>query len=132
MYERNIHELFREFNRENRSATIETNFPSNRDSFPVMQRHASAIAEGLDGKFERNLSELEKTPQLMKQPNKKCPSDQRVFLKTLIERIAVKSICFLPINHQLSKEMIQCAHIDFSVSRYNTLTPHIKRLAGVY
>jgi hypothetical protein len=70
-HEENIDNLFQEFDRENRSTTIEINFQFNRVSFSVMQHHTSANTEGFDGRLERILSELAETAQLVKQPNKK-------------------------------------------------------------
>jgi hypothetical protein len=44
----------------------------------------------------------------------------------------VKSISFRSVNHPLFREIVQCANPDFSVPVYNTLKPHIKRLADAY
>jgi hypothetical protein len=71
--------------RTNRSTTIEPDFQSNRNLFAVIRRHRSPITEGLDGKPEKILSEVEKMTQLLKPPNKKCPSDQRVFIEMPVE-----------------------------------------------
>jgi hypothetical protein len=52
------------------------------------------------------MSELEKMTLTVKQPSKKRPSDQRAFIETLIEWVAVKSISFRSVNHPLFREMV--------------------------
>jgi hypothetical protein len=44
----------------------------------------------------------------------------------------MKSISFRSVNHPLFMEMLRRVHPDFSVPAYNTLRPHIKRLADAY
>jgi hypothetical protein len=83
-------------------------------------------------KLERIMSELEKVTLTVKQPAKKHPSGQRAFIEALIEWVAVKSLSFRSINHPLFREMVRGANPDFSVPVYNTLKPHIKRLADAY
>jgi hypothetical protein len=78
------------------------------------------------------MSELEKMTFMVKRPSKKHRSDQRAFIEALIELVAVKSISFRWVNHPLFREMVRCANPDFSVSVYNTLKSHIKRLADAY
>jgi hypothetical protein len=78
------------------------------------------------------MSELEKMTFAVKQPSKKHLSDQQAFIEALIEWVAVESISFPSVNHPLLREMVRCANPDFSVPVYNTLRPHIKRLADAY
>jgi hypothetical protein len=68
----------------------------------------------------------------VKQPSKKRPSDQRAFIEAPVEWVAVKSISFRSVNQPLFREMVRRANPDFSVPLYNTLRPHIKRLADAY
>jgi hypothetical protein len=89
------------------------------------------MAERFDGKFERISPELKKMTQLMKQPSKKYPSDQRVCILAVIECVALKSISFHSINRTLFREMLECADPDLSVPVYDTLRPHIKHLVDV-
>jgi hypothetical protein len=115
-----------------RSTTIDADLQSIRDSLGVMQRRISVMEEEFGEKLERIMSELEKMTLTVKQPGKKHPSDQRVFIEALIEWVAVKSISFRSVNHPVFREMVRCANPDFSVPVYNTLRPHIKRLADAY
>jgi hypothetical protein len=129
--EENIHNLLQEFDMQNRSVTIETNFQFNRGSFTLMRRHILAVTEGFDGKLETILLKLEKMNQLVKQPSKKHLSDQRAFIEALIEWVAVKSIDFRSASDSLFREMIQHANPDFSVSVYNTLGLRVNLLPDV-
>jgi hypothetical protein len=52
------------------------------------------IKEKLDEKLETILSEVEKMTELVNQPSQKRPSNQRAFIESLIEWVAVKSISF--------------------------------------
>jgi hypothetical protein len=131
-HEENAYELLQELNRDFRSTTIEADPQSIRDSFGVMQRCISVMEEEFGEKLEKIMSELEEMTLTVKQPSKKQPSDQRAFIEVLIEWAAVKSISFCSINHPLFKEMVRCANPDFSVPSYDTLRPHIKRLADAY
>jgi hypothetical protein len=97
-----------------------------------MQGRILVIEEEFGEKLERIMSELGKMTPAVKQPSKKHPSDQRAFLEALIKWVAVKSISFPSVNHPLFREMVRCANPDFSVPVYNTLKPHIKRLAYAY
>jgi hypothetical protein len=90
------------------------------------------IEEKFDNKLETILSELEKMTELVERLSQKRPSNQRAFIESLIEWIAVKSISFRSVYHPLFQEIVQRAHPDFSVPVYNTLNDHIKRLAQVY
>jgi hypothetical protein len=103
------------------SRTIETDFQSNHDSSAVTQRHISVIAEGFGRKLERILSELEKVTESVKHQSKKHPSDQRVFIEVLHQRVAVKSLFLRSITHPLFREMIQPAKPDLFLPVYNTL-----------
>jgi hypothetical protein len=131
-HEENGHELLQELNRDFRSTTIDADLHSIRDSLGVTQRRISMMEEEFGGKLERIMSELEMMTLTVKQPSKKHPSDQRAFIKALIEWVAVKSISFPSVNHPLFREMVRCASPDFSVPVHNTLKPHIKRLADAY
>jgi hypothetical protein len=97
-----------------------------------MRRRISVIEDEFGEKLERIMSELEKMTLTVKQPSKKHPSEQRAFVEALIEWVAVKSISFRSVNHPLFREMVRCANPEFSVPVYNTLNPHIKRLADAY
>jgi hypothetical protein len=87
------------------------------------------IEKDFDEKLEVIMSELKKMIELVEQPSKKRPSNQQKFIESLIQWIAVKSISFRLVNHQLFKEIIQRANPDFSVPVCNTLNLHVKRLA---
>jgi hypothetical protein len=131
-HEENVHDLLQELNRDFRSTTIDADFQFICDSLGVMQRRISVMEEKFREKFERMMPELEKMTLTVKQPSKKHTSGQRAFIKALIEWVAVKSISFPSVNHPLFREMVRCANPDFSVPLYNTLKPHIERLAGAY
>jgi hypothetical protein len=131
-HEENAHDLLRELNMDFRSTTMDADLQSIGDSLGVMQRRISVMEEEFREKLERIMSELEKMTLTVNQPNKKHPSDQRVFIEALIEWVAVKSISFPSVNHPLFREMVRCANPDFSVPVYNTLKPYIKRLADAY
>jgi hypothetical protein len=97
-----------------------------------MQCRISLIEEEFGEKLERITPELEKMTPTVKHSSKKHPSDQRAFIEALIEWVGVKSIFFPSVSHPLFREMVRCANSDFSVPVYNTLGPHIKRLADAY
>jgi hypothetical protein len=97
-----------------------------------MQRRISVMEEEFGEKLERILSEPEEMTERVKHLSKKHPSGQRAFIEALIEWVAVKSISFRSVNHPLFREMVRRANPDFSVPLYNTLTPHIERLADAY
>jgi hypothetical protein len=90
------------------------------------------MEEEFGEKLERIMPELEEMTERVKHPSKKHPSDQRAFIEALIEWVAVKSISFSSVNRPLFREMVRCADPDFSVTLYNTLRPHIKRLADTH
>jgi hypothetical protein len=131
-YEENAYDLLQELNTDFRSTTIDADLQSIRDSLGVMQCRISVMEEEFGEKLERIMSELEKMTLTVKQPSKKHPPDQRAFIEALIEWVAVESISFPSVNHQLFREMVRCAKADFSVPVYNTLKPYIKRLADAY
>jgi hypothetical protein len=131
-HEENVHDLLQEFNRDFRSTTIDADLQSICNSLGIMQRRISVMEEEFGEKLERIMSELEKMTLTAKQPSKKHPSDQRAFIEALIEWVAVKSISFCWVNHPLFREMVRRANPDFSVPMYNTLKPHIERLADAY
>jgi hypothetical protein len=131
-HEENVHDLLQELNRDFRSTTIDADLQSIRDSLGVMQRRISVMEDEFGEKLERIMSELEKMTLTVKQPSKKRPSGQRAFIEALIEWVAVMSVSFRSVNHPLFREMVRCANPDFSVPLYNTLKPHIKRLAAAY
>jgi hypothetical protein len=97
-----------------------------------MQRRISVMEAQFGEKLERIMSELEKMTPTVKHPSKKHPSDQPAFIEALIEWVAVKSISFRSVNHPLFREIVRCVNPDFSVPVYDTLKPHIKRLADAY
>jgi hypothetical protein len=90
------------------------------------------IEEKFNEKPETILSELEKMIELVEQPSQKLPSNQRAFVESLIEWIAVKSISFRSVNHPLFKEMVHRANPDFSLPVYHTVKLCIQCLADVY
>jgi hypothetical protein len=90
------------------------------------------MEEKFGEKLERIMSELKKMTLAVKHPSKKHPSDQQAFVEALIEWVAVKSISFRSTNHRVFRGMVRCANPDFSVPVYNTLKPHIKRLADAF
>jgi hypothetical protein len=53
--------------------------------------------------------------ELVKRPSRKHWSDQRVFIETLIEWVAVKSISLRSTRHPLFKQRTPRAHHDFYV-----------------
>jgi hypothetical protein len=67
--------------------------------------------------------------ELVKQSGQERPSNQRAFIESLIEWIAVKSVSFRSVNHPLFQEMVQDTDSDFSVPVCDTLKLHIKHLA---
>jgi hypothetical protein len=131
-HEEKVYDLLQELNKDFRSTTIDADLQSIRNSLGVMQRRISVMEEEFREKLERIMFELEKMTLTVKQPSKKHPSDQRAFIEALIEWAAVKSISFRSVNHPLFREMVRSANPDFSVPVYNTLGPHIKRLADAY
>jgi hypothetical protein len=131
-HEEDVHDLLQELNRYFRNTTIDADLQSIRDSLGVMQRRISVIEEEFGEKLEKIMPELEKMTLTVKQPSKKHLSGQRAFIEALIEWVAVKSISFCSVNYPLSREMVRRANPDFSVPLYNTLRPHIKRLADAY
>jgi hypothetical protein len=84
-HEENVHDLLQAFNRDFRSATIEADLQSIRDSLGVMQRHISVKEEKFGEKLERIISELEEMTELVKQPSKKHPSGHQALIDALIE-----------------------------------------------
>jgi hypothetical protein len=114
-----------------RGLTIHPEFQFLRVGFPNVQCCLSIIEQKFDEKLEAVLSELEKMTELVEQPSKKRPSNQQEFIELLIEWIAVKSISFRLVNHQLFKEMVQQANHHFSVPVCNPLNLHVKRLADL-
>jgi hypothetical protein len=131
-HEENVYDLLQELNRDFRSTTIDADLQSIRDSLSVMQHRISVMEEEFGEKLEKIISELEKMALTVKQPSKKPQSDQRAFIEALIEWVTVKSISFGSVNQPLFREMVRRANPDFSVPVYNTLKPHIKRLANAY
>jgi hypothetical protein len=127
--EEDVYDLLQELNRDFRSTTIDADLQSIHDSLGIMQRRISVMQEQFGEKLERIMSELEKITLTVKQPSKKHPSDQQALIEALIEWVAVKAISFPSVNYPLFREMVRCANSDFCVPVYNTLRPHIKRLA---
>jgi hypothetical protein len=81
--------LLQEFDSENRSAAVGTDFQCNRHSFAIMQCSTSPITETFDGNSEKILSELEMVTQLVKTPSWKHSPDQREFIDAPIKWVAV-------------------------------------------
>jgi hypothetical protein len=131
-HEENLHDLLQELNRDFRSTTIEGDLQFIRDLVGVMKRHISVMEEEFGERLERIISELEEMAELAKQPSKKHPSGQRAFIEALIGWVAVKSISFRSANRPWFREMIRRANPGCSVPVYDTLRPHIKRLADAY
>jgi hypothetical protein len=130
--EESVHELLQGLDRNPRGTTIKAEFQSIRDGFADMQPRLSMIEEEFNGRREPILSELEKMTELVKQQSQKRPSNQRVFVTALIERIVVKAISLRSVNQRLFQEMVQRTNPGFSLPVYDTVKSYIKCPAEVY